>query len=374
MHLPCPWPTARRLAALALLALAVAPVALAAPSADDLRAARDAVVARDAIVQSRVAREQAALATGRARLDRARLRHQRALRGLNARLTALYVSPDPSPVIEILTGGDLGEAQARIDLLEALGRRDRSIVREYRVAAADLRAAEADIQRRKDVASAQQRDLDVERQVAESRLETAARREAAAAAAPVLTITTPSGLPVTDDGASAGAGSGTPTGRGLAQDILDGRGLPGEAPVDAATGMVVDADPMPAGPVLTRALPGIGATGPGSGAPVTDDVPTFRAVAAWYGPGFDRVRLASGETYDPAALSAASRTMRLGTLLRISYGARAVTVRVNDRGPYIRGRDLDLSQAAAAALGLPGVATVTVQVLPGYAPPRSRAQ
>ena len=88
-------------------------------------------------------------------------------------------------------------------------------------------------------------------------------------------------------------------------------------------------------------------------------------MASWYGPGFTRERMAGGEPYDPNAFSTASRTLRLGTLLRIGYGGRVVTVRVNDRGPYVRGRDLKLSQAAAAALGLPGVGTVTVQILPG---------
>jgi rare lipoprotein A (peptidoglycan hydrolase) len=43
-----------------------------------------------------------------------------------------------------------------------------------------------------------------------------------------------------------------------------------------------------------------------------------------------------------------------------------VTVKVNDRGPYVKGRDLMLSQAAAAALGIPGTGRVTVQILPGY--------
>ncbi len=50
----------------------------------------------------------------------------------------------------------------------------------------------------------------------------------------------------------------------------------------------------------------------------------------------------------------------------MAYGGRVVTVRVNDRGPYVRGRDLELSQAAAAALGLPGVGQVTAQILPAY--------
>ena len=60
-------------------------------------------------------------------------------------------------------------------------------------------------------------------------------------------------------------------------------------------------------------------------------------------------------------------------MLRVAYGGKAVTVKVNDRGPYVKGRDLMLSQAAAAALGIPGVGTVTVQILPGYGEPASRA-
>ena len=90
------------------------------------------------------------------------------------------------------------------------------------------------------------------------------------------------------------------------------------------------------------------------------------AVAGWYGPDYTNPRLAGGEAYDPAAFSAAHRTLRLGTMLRVAYGGKAVTVKVNDRGPYVKGRDLMLSQAAAAALGIPGVGTVTVQILPGY--------
>ena len=95
-------------------------------------------------------------------------------------------------------------------------------------------------------------------------------------------------------------------------------------------------------------------------------------MASWYGPDYAGT-LASGEPYDPYAFSAASRTLRLGTLLRVAYGGRVVTVRVNDRGPYVRGRDLELSQAAAAALGLPGVGQVTAQILPAYSGPSPRS-
>lgn len=368
------------LALAALAALAPAPLAGASPTADQVRDERDALAARADALDARIAREHGALAGDRARLDRARRTHAAALAAVERRLRALYVSPDPSPVIEVLTGGDLQEAQARIDLLAALGRADREMIAGYRRSVARLRLAEAEVRRDKDSLAREREDVGERLADAEARLVAAERRErarrraaAAAAALPAagggLSLTTSFGVPAAADGDDAGDGDDTPT-RGLPTELLAGRGLPGRAPRDAATGRAIDTEPVAAGPATTRAYPGIGLVGPASGGALPSRLPTFSAVAGWYGPGFARERTASGEPYDPAAFSAASRTLRLGTLLRVAYGGRVVTVRVNDRGPYVRGRDLDLSRAAAAALGLPGVGTVTVQVLPGYEPPR----
>ena len=75
-------------------------------------------------------------------------------------------------------------------------------------------------------------------------------------------------------------------------------------------------------------------------------------LASWYGPGFEGQPTASGEPYDPYGYTAAHKTMRLGTELTVSYGGRSVNVVVNDRGPYVGDRELDLSQGAAEHLGL----------------------
>jgi rare lipoprotein A len=75
-------------------------------------------------------------------------------------------------------------------------------------------------------------------------------------------------------------------------------------------------------------------------------------LASWYGPGFEGLPTASGEPYDPYGFTAAHKTMPLGTNLTVSYGGRSVEVVVNDRGPYVGGRELDLSQGAAEYLGL----------------------
>ena len=90
-------------------------------------------------------------------------------------------------------------------------------------------------------------------------------------------------------------------------------------------------------------------------------------VASWYGPKFAGRPTASGEIFDPRKLTAAHKTLPLGTKLIVYYPktGKAVEVRVNDRGPYVPGRHLDLSEAAAEELGLKerGVDTVWVQLI-----------
>lgn len=87
--------------------------------------------------------------------------------------------------------------------------------------------------------------------------------------------------------------------------------------------------------------------------------------ASWYGPGFHGNLTANGETYDQYAMTAAHKTLPFGTRLRVTNTAngRSVEVRINDRGPFVAGRDLDLSRAAAEALGFAGVATVRIEQL-----------
>lgn len=88
-------------------------------------------------------------------------------------------------------------------------------------------------------------------------------------------------------------------------------------------------------------------------------------VASWYGPGFHGRVSASGCRFDQHGLSAASRSLPLGTILRLTRDGRTVTVVVLDRGPYIRGRSLDLSREAAERLGMRkrGVAAIEVEVI-----------
>ena len=87
--------------------------------------------------------------------------------------------------------------------------------------------------------------------------------------------------------------------------------------------------------------------------------------ASWYGPRFHGRKTANGEIFDQLAFTAAHKKFRFGTLLRLTNpnNERSIVVRINDRGPYIRGRELDLSKAAAIELGIieRGVAKLNIE-------------
>jgi peptidoglycan lytic transglycosylase len=90
--------------------------------------------------------------------------------------------------------------------------------------------------------------------------------------------------------------------------------------------------------------------------------------ASYYARGFDGRRTASGERYDENALTAAHPSLPFGTMLRVTNlnNHRTVTVRVNDRGPFVKGRIIDISYAAAKRLRMlrDGLARVILTVLP----------
>jgi rare lipoprotein A len=91
---------------------------------------------------------------------------------------------------------------------------------------------------------------------------------------------------------------------------------------------------------------------------------TERGIASWYGPGFHGKPTSSGEIYDMHQLTAAHRTLPLGTLVRVINleNGLQTKVRVNDRGPFIRGRIIDLSYAGAKELGMLEAGTVPVRI------------
>lgn len=89
---------------------------------------------------------------------------------------------------------------------------------------------------------------------------------------------------------------------------------------------------------------------------------TFSGIASFYGNESGH-QTASGQRFNENAMTAAHRSLPFGTKLRVTHGSRTVIVTINDRGPFVRGRVLDLSTAAARAIGLDGVGQVTAEVI-----------
>lgn len=89
-------------------------------------------------------------------------------------------------------------------------------------------------------------------------------------------------------------------------------------------------------------------------------------IASWYGPGFHGNQTANGEIFNQFDLTAAHRTLPFGSWVRVTNleNGKMVVVRVNDRGPFVPGRIIDLSYQAARAIGLDGLALVRLDVYP----------
>jgi rare lipoprotein A len=116
----------------------------------------------------------------------------------------------------------------------------------------------------------------------------------------------------------------------------------------------------PAGLATARYYPSTGA-----------NVPPHVEVASWYGPGFQGRPTSTGERFNENALTAASRTLPLGSRVRVTNPdtGRSVTVRINDRGPYVHGRSIDLSRHAARQIGLTRKGVAPVEVASATATP-----
>lgn len=89
----------------------------------------------------------------------------------------------------------------------------------------------------------------------------------------------------------------------------------------------------------------------------------IEGIASWYGPGFEGNTTANGEIFDSSLYTVASKELPFGTWLFVQHEGRGVVVVVNDRGPYVGDRILDLSRAAAEAIGISGIGWVRAEVI-----------
>lgn len=85
-------------------------------------------------------------------------------------------------------------------------------------------------------------------------------------------------------------------------------------------------------------------------------------MASWYGPGFQGNNTANGEIYNMYGFTAAHKSLPFNTWLKVTHNGRSVFVRINDRGPYIAGRFIDLSYSSAQAIGITGVGFVSAEI------------
>ena len=125
--------------------------------------------------------------------------------------------------------------------------------------------------------------------------------------------------------------------------------------------------PLPPVPqVQEEAAPAPALAPPEEATPAEEPATTQVGTASWYGPGFHGRETASGEPFDQYALTAAHRTLPLGTEATVTNleTGQSVQVTINDRGPYVKGRHLDLSRAAATQIGLTkkGIGKVKIEV------------
>jgi hypothetical protein len=337
-----------------------------AGGAADARARRSDLLVRIADLTDRLETNQADVVG--AQFEQLRLEQEASsVRGrVQARAVAAYIRSFAQP----------DEMAAPRVYLQVTARKERDLLAHYRTA----RATAADRRDRAEAAREGLRDAERELATARAQLDSViaaddarllalrqaaeqwaseARRQAQAAAASAAAEALARARRVAGGG-GRGAGAGGPGGAGGGGGGAGGGGAGGLAGDGGLLPRHKDATERQA--ALMAAYP-FGVLPPG---PLPSSLrpmgQSFSGLASWYGGEFNGRPTASGAIYDETLWTAASRTLPLGTMLVVSRGGVRVLLLVNDRGPYVDGRVLDLSAAAAQALGV-GVSEVSAEVV-----------
>lgn len=281
---------------------------------------------RLAVTADRIVGQREAVAQAEARLAAAEERHR-------SHLVEVYKRGEFDPLSVLLNADTLPELFSRADALTRIAEDDTQIVADLNIASADARYKQTQLEE----ILAQDRALRTEQQARVERLSTLLAEQQTA----------------------------------IAQLTAEEREV--VARVEALTAQLRaqwSDSSLPSGFDIARATATVD-THPGVEWVISAYMPreyrstgeTYAAVCSWYGPGFHGRTTASGQVFNQEDLTCASKTLPFGTVLALTRGSRRVIVYVNDRGPFIAGRDLDLSKAAAEALGFSGVQSVQVEVV-----------
>jgi peptidoglycan hydrolase CwlO-like protein len=295
---------------------------------DRLQTDRSAALGRERTAERRAAAARAALTASRLQIDAAQASLARARDALAAALVTSYKGRADGGVDYVLLAGSFADLVDRVDLLRRVASDDRALIGDITATTTRLRqeqavAEQAAADARKAVADARAARADLDRSIAgqtrilgglNARIADLISKEKARRAA----LATSGGAtpPASGGGGASGGGAGGGSGTG------------------------------------------------GGGGGTSGNV--FYGEATWYGPGFAGQPTASGEIFDPNALTCASPWLPFGTQLHVTNLATglSVDVRVNDRGPFGRGV-LDLSAHAAQIVALSGWQQVRIQILSG---------
>lgn len=266
-------------------------------------------------------RRRAELATATGELRAAEDRYDAVLRQYEGRVAAIYKYDQNYGLEALLSSESLSDAATTISYLDTISDNDRRLVERVKAEESEVRELREHIDSLKqnqneDAETLKSRRYDLARQsaAADSRLQEDQRKLEEAR-------TREAEEEIRQQEESAALDS-------LILPNLPGSGFPAEPPPGLT----------PSGIVLT-------------------------GVASWYGPGFQGNHTANGEIYNMYGFTAAHKTLPFNTWVKVTAASgRSVLVRINDRGPYIGGRIIDLSKASAEAIGITGIGTVRVEI------------
>lgn len=292
----------------------------------------DDLEAQDVAIDQRIAVTTGRIQAQLARVDASEAAYRQAEAAFDERIVAIYERGPIDPFTILLSSQSISELFARASLLTRITEQDDAVVSDLALAAADARyqAAALDDLRAQDV----QLRADQRQRIAALQSSLAQQKKLIAG----LTARSRALVVAAQRRSQA------------AKQRWAQSSIPAGSSIGFGTAVV---HPYASSYVRAAYMPGVyNATGR-----------RFSAVCSWYGNEFDGRPTSSGRIFNENDLTCASKTLPFGTVLALTRGDRRVIVVVDDRGPFVAGRDLDLSRAAASVLGYSGVATVQAEVV-----------